>query len=229
MEAIGPNRTFIHPVSTEKSDEFTIDLAPISAKNSIGFTYKGHSDDSNAFGQGPLVIKPTWQQLSDKLQLLVEYSVNPSSGLETINFQNFVIVAHYEGARAGAVQSKPSGTHLKEQKLVYWRLGDITLTTKPHKVICRFTGSEGSVPTPGRIETRWEIQNLVSGSYAFGSGISLSRLELSKGKEKEVVAKEDDPFADEDATPLTSAGTWVDVEVARKFVSGKYEAVVNGA
>jgi hypothetical protein len=226
LEAIGPNRTFIHPVSTDKSDEFTIDLAPISTRSSVGFTYKGHSDDSNVLGQGPLIIKPAWQQLSDKLQLLVEYSVNPASGLETINFQNFVIVAHYEGSRASAVQTKPSGTHLKEQKLVYWRLGDITLSAKPNKVICRFAGFEGAVPIPGRIEARWEIQSLVAGTYAFGSGISLSRLEISKGKEKEVVVKEDDPFADEGVSGTLPAGqSWVDVQVARKFVSGKYEAV----
>ena len=124
------------------------------------------------------------------------------------------------------MQTKPSGTHLKEQKLVYWRLGDVTLNVKPNKVICRFTGSEGAVPTPGRIEARWEIQGLSSSAYNFGSGISLSRLEISKGKKKEVI-KEDDPFADEDAPSSaspTSERTWVDVGVRRKFVSGKYEA-----
>jgi hypothetical protein len=223
LEAIGPNRTFIHPVSTDKSDEFTIDLAPISTRSAVGFTYKGHSDEANVLGQGPLIIKPSWQQLSDKLQLLVEYSVNPASGLETINFQNFVIVAHYDGSRASTVQTKPSGTHLKEQKLVYWRLGDITLTVKPNKVICRFAGAEGAVPNPGRIEARWEIQNLVSGTYVFGSGISLSRLEVGKGKGKEVALKEEDPFADEDVG--VEGRKWRDVEVVRKFVSGKYEAV----
>ncbi|KAG9228495.1 Muniscin C-terminal mu homology domain-containing protein [Amylocarpus encephaloides] len=226
LEAIGPNRTFIHPVSTEKSDQFTVNLAPISSKSSIGFTYKVHSDDPSVINQGPLIMKPAWQQLSDKLQLLVEYSLNPESGLESISFNNLMIIAYHDGARATKVQTKPSGTHMKEKSLVGWKLGNVTLGSQPHKVICRFIGAEGNVPTPGRIEARWETQSLAS-IHSFGSGISLSRLDVSKGKEREL-PNSDDPFADEGgASPALqpqTPGTWTEIETSRKYISGKYES-----
>jgi len=111
-------------------------------------------------------------------------------------------------------QTKPTGTHIKEKSLVYWRLGDVTLTQEWHKIIARFVGAEGATPEPGHIEARWEIQ----GSYQIGSRISLSRLTNNKGKENE----EDDPFADDTIAPATLS-QWVDVETSKKFVSGKYE------
>lgn len=79
-------------------------------------------------------------------------------------------------------------------------------------------GSEGAVPEPGHVEAKWEVHGELG--EGVGSGISLSRLEIGKGKEKEV-EKVDDPFADEG---LASPGTWLDVPLGRKFVSGKYEA-----
>ncbi|KAF4636571.1 hypothetical protein G7Y89_g1512 [Cudoniella acicularis] len=225
LEVIGPNSTFIHPVSIEKADEFTIDLTHITSKTSAAFNYRVHTDDSNMSNQGPLLLKPAWKPQGDKLNLLVEYCLNPTSGTTPITFSNLVLVAMYEGARAAGCQTKPSGTHIKEKSLVYWRLGDVTLTNEPHKVICRFVGAENAVPTPGHIEARWEVQG--SAGQSVGSGITLSRLEPSKGKEREELSV-DDPFADESiASPLppgSPRGNWVDVETNRKFVSGKYEA-----
>lgn len=166
-------------------------------------------------------MKVAWKkQGSDKLGLVLEYSLNPACGAGPITFNNLVLVAIYEGARASACQTKPTGTHLKEKSLVYWRLGDMVLTNEWHKVICRFVGADGAVPEAGHIEARWEI-NSSTGS-GIGSGISLSRLEASKGKEKE----EDDPFADETMSPTTVSptGTWKEIPTHKKFVSGKYEA-----
>jgi F-BAR domain only protein len=176
-----------------------------------------HTDDSNLASQGPLLLKPAWKPQGDKLNLLIEYVLNPALGTNSITFSNLVLVAFYNGTRPTACQTKPSGTHLKEKSLVYWRLGDVTLTHEPHKVICRFVGAPGAVPEPGHVEAKWEVHSEIG--EGVGSGISLSRLEVGKGKEKE---REDDPFADESlATP---AGNWVEAPLARKFVSGKYEA-----
>ncbi|KAH6673801.1 Muniscin C-terminal mu homology domain-containing protein [Halenospora varia] len=223
LEVIGPNRTFIHQVSPEKTDEFSIDLSHISSKAAAAFTYRVHTDDANITAQGPLLLKPAWKPVGDKLNLLIEYSLNPTAGSEPITFTNLVIVATYEGARAAGCQTKPSGTHIKEKSLVYWRLGDVTLGTEPHKVICRFVGAENAVPAPGHIEARWEVQGSATAGATIGSGISLQRLEPSKGKEREELSI-DDPFADQGA-PSPLPGNWVDVETSRKFVSGKpYEA-----
>jgi len=224
LEAIGPNRTFIHPIIGDKPDEFTTDLATLSSKPSVAFTYRAHIDEENRTHQGPLLIKPSWKHQGDKLGLVIEYSLNPACSTEPLTFNNLVLVSVYEGARATACQTKPTGTHIKEKLLVYWRLGDVTLTQEWHKVICRFQGTEEACPQPGHIEARWEIHG--SSSLPIGSGITLSRLEAGKGKEKEKEKEEsDDPFADESVASLASpAGNWVDIETSRKFVSGKYEA-----
>lgn len=215
LEVIGPNRTFIHPVSPDKTDEYTINLNPILARSSAAFTYRVHNDDSTLASQAPLLLRPAWKLQGDKLNLLIEYSLSPASGANSITFNNLVIVALYNGSRPTACQTKPTGTHIKEKSLVYWRLGDVTLSHEPHKVICRLVGSEGAMPEPGHIEARWEVHGDLEG----GSGISISRLEPGKGKEKV-----DDPFADESAAPPSPVGTWRDVTLSRKAVSGKYEA-----
>jgi hypothetical protein len=221
LEVIGPNRTFIRPVTGDKPDEFTVDLATVSSKPSVAFTYRIHIDDENAPANSPLLLNVAWKPQGDKLALVVEYSLNPAYSTEPIAFTNLVLVAIYEGPRAIGCQTKPTGTHIKEKSLVYWRLGDVNLTHEWHKVICRFQGSEGACPEPGHIEARWEIHG--STGKPLGNGVSLSRLEPSKGKERE----NDDPFADESiASPTTvsPAGNWVEIETSKKFVSGKYEA-----
>ena len=179
-------------------------------------------DDENLASQGPLLLKPAWKRQGDKLGLLIEYSLNPASSADPVTFNNLVLVAIYQGPRPTNCQTKPSGTHLKEKSLVYWRLGDVTLTHEPHKVICRFAGTEGAVPEPGHVEARWEVQGSVGNPV--GSGITMSRLEPSKGKEKEESV---DPFADESmASPTTVSptGNWIEIETNKKFISGKYEA-----
>lgn len=144
-------------------------------------------------------------------------------------------VVTYEGNASGA-QTKPSGTHLREKHLVYWRLGDVTLTGETQKIVCRIIGAEGEEPKPGKVEARWEYAiplaatptdadeavTTAAAENIPGSGISLSRLQDRKGK-----GREDDPFADEDAVAAAAAVAgeqkWVDIPVVRKLVGGAYE------
>lgn len=138
-----------------------------------------------------------------------------------MTFHNLVLVAHYQGAKATTVKTKPSGIHLKDRQLVYWNIKEAVLnTTEPHRVISRFVGTADSCPEPGHIEARWELNG--SKDLPLSSGISLSRLESAKPKEES-----DDPFADESiASPTTTSpqGTWTEIETSKKIVSGKYEA-----
>lgn len=183
----------------------------------MAFTYRVHIDDKAASAKGPLLLKVAWRRQGDKLELRADYSLNPVYSAEPVTLHGLVLVAFYEGSKAIGCQTRPSGTHIKEKSLAYWRIGDVTLKNESSTVICRFLGAEGACPEPGHLEARWEIH----GSAA--SGISLSRLEPSQGKEKE----EDDPFADESiASPTTVSpvGNWVEVATNKKFVSGKYEA-----
>jgi hypothetical protein len=202
-------------VSDEKPDEFTIDVSSISPKSAVAFTYRVHIDDANLAAQGPLLLKPAWKPQGDKLALVIEYSLNPAYSSEPVSFHNLVLIAYYRGARATGCQTKPTGTHIKEKSLVYWRLGELTLNQEWHKVICRFVGAESAVPEPSHIEAKWEVQSSLG--HPLPSGISLSRLEAGKGKDKEEI----DPFADDSVSP---AGNWVEIETSKKLVGGKYEA-----
>ncbi|EFY96277.1 Fes/CIP4 domain-containing protein [Metarhizium robertsii ARSEF 23] len=217
LERIGPNRIFVQNASPDQPDQYALDLSHL-AKTSIAFSYKVFSDDSDPSGLGkhcPLLLKPVWKPQEDKLGLLLQYQLNPMSTLTApITLHNAVFVARYEG-KAISAQTKPSGTHLKDKHLVYWRLGDVTLTSDMQKIVCRIVGAEGICPSPGHVEARWEYT--ASGDALVGSGISVSRL-ADKGKGKELT--DDDPFAD--AGSATSQ-TWLDIPVIRKLVSGKYE------
>ncbi|KAF5019398.1 hypothetical protein F66182_8598 [Fusarium sp. NRRL 66182] len=218
LERIGPNRIFVQNSSPDHHDQFSLDVSHL-AKPATAFSYRVFSEESEATTLGehaPLLLKPAWKPQGDKLGLLIQYQLNPTSKLTApVSLHNVVIVATYEGRSSGA-QTKPVGTHLKDKHLVYWRLGDLTLTNEPHKMVCRIIGAEGAEPKPGHIEARWEYT--ASGDQLVGSGISISRLDEGKGKGKDI--SEDDPFADDTAS---TEQKWVDVPVVRKLVSGKYE------
>lgn len=221
LEKIGPNRIFVQNSTPDHPEQYLLDVSHLS-KTATAFSYRVFAPEADPLSlgqQAPLLLTPAWKSQGDKLGLLIQYQLNPASPFKApVTLNNVVFVATYEGRAAGA-QTKPSGTHLKDRHLVYWRLGDITLTPEPQKIVCRILGAEGVEPTAGHVEARWEY-SVPEGEVA-GSGISISRLEEEKGKGKEVV--EDDPFADESATAATPIQTWVDVPLARKLVSGKYE------
>ncbi|KAM3085126.1 Suppressor of Profilin deletion [Clarireedia jacksonii] len=211
LEAIGPNRTFIHPVSEDKSDEFTVDLASVSHKAASAFQYRVNVDETELSAHAPLLLRPAWKLQGDKLGLILEYALNPAFSSDPINFHQLIITAVYTGPKATSCQTKPSGTHIRDKSRIHWRMGDVTLTHTPQKLVCRLLNSEGAVPQPGHIEARWEIQ-----TPAVTSGISISRLEAPKD------AEELDPFADGSSAP--TVGNWVELETARKISAGTYEA-----
>ncbi|KAM5345082.1 hypothetical protein ACJ41O_010944 [Fusarium nematophilum] len=218
LERIGPNRIFVQNSSPEHHDQFSLDVSHL-AKTATAFSYRVFAEDSGtpSLGQhAPLLLKLAWKPQGEKLGLLLQYQLNSSSKFSTpVTLHNVVIVATYDGRSTGA-QTKPVGTHLKDKHLVYWRLGDVTLTDEPHKIVCRVIGAEGIEPKPGHVEARWEY--IASGDEVVGSGISISRLDEGKGKAKEL--SDDDPFADDSAS---TEQKWVDVPLVRKLVAGRYE------
>ena len=229
LESIGPNRVLV--TNTPAPDEFSIDLAHLTT-TTPAFTYRVHADtDTSLAAHCPIAIHPVWKPQADKLGLLLQYRLNPACALpRPVTLSNLVFIATYEGARASGVQTKPSGTHLKEKHLVYWRLGDVTLTEEWGKIICRVIGEQNAEPAPGRVEVRWEWAAPAHQGLEAGSGISVARLlPEGKGKGKAVDVEEEDPFADVGSAPAspdpTAAGrSWVDVPVVRRLVSGKYES-----
>ncbi|KAK4150514.1 Muniscin C-terminal mu homology domain-containing protein [Chaetomidium leptoderma] len=243
LESIGANRVLV--TNTASPDEFSIDLSHLTSGATPAFTYRVHADSDTALAtQCPITIHPVWKPQADKLGLLLQYRLNPSCALpRPVTLSNVVFVATYEGARASGVQTKPSGTHLKDKHLVYWRLGDVTLTEDWGKIICRVIGEQNAEPQPGKVEVRWEwaAPSLLppppptsSGGEegaAGGSGISVARLvPEAKGKGKAVDPdEEEDPFADVGSPPaspdfVSQGRRWVEVPVVRKLVGGKYES-----
>ena len=223
LEVIGPNRIFVQ--NTAQQDEFTLDTSHIQ-RTSVAFTYRPHADEPTSLAEHcPLAVEPTWKPAGDKLQLLLQYRRNPAAAAPApVRLHNVVFVATYEGARASGAQTRPAGTHLKDKHLVYWRVGDVALTDDWAKIVCRIVGDQGAEPKPGHVEVRWEYNPPAGSERDVGSGISVSRLQEGKGKEKAVV-DDDDPFADESvSSPPPTGGTWVDVPLLKKLVSGRYEA-----
>jgi hypothetical protein len=227
LEAIAPNRAFVDEISADRPGEYSINLAHLGRTN-VAFKYKVHIDSSNLSTHVPILLKPAWRPQGDKLGIVIEYSLNPVFGTQPITLHNFILIATYEGARIAGCQTKPSGIHVKEKSLIYWRLGDVTLSTSPQKVIARLIGAEGAEPKPGVVEAKWEFH--AQQGQVVGSGLGISMLEKEgngKGKEKEVI----DPFADESVLPSSglvgTQGKWVQVESARRLVAGKFDAVTS--
>jgi F-BAR domain only protein len=232
LEAIGPNRIFVTN-HADQPDQFTLDLNQLRpVQSTIAFSYRLHVEaDKPPVDRVPVLINPAWKPQGDKLGLLLQYKLNPTFKLEgsSVTLHNLVLFATYEGKASGA-QTKPSGTHLKEKHLVYWRLGDVTLTRGAdfNKIVCRIIGDAGVEPRPGKVEARWELS--YNNAEAEKDAITVSKLEEGKGKDKEVdvpVANDDDPFADTDAASKVSniEGRWVDIPGVRNAISGKYEAI----
>ncbi|CAM1503219.1 Fc.00g079950.m01.CDS01 [Cosmosporella sp. VM-42] len=221
LERIGPNRIFVHNTSPEHPDQFSLDVSHLQ-KTQTAFSYRVFADESETPSlsqHAPLFLKLAWKPQGDKLGLLIQYNLNQEAKFTApVTLHNVVFVATYDGRASGA-QTKPTGTHLKDKHIVYWRLGDVTLTNETQKIVCRVIGLEGIEPTPGHVEVRWEYS--ASGEEVIGSGISISKLYEGKGKGKEL--SEDDPFADESLASSTEQ-KWVDIPVTRKLVSGKYES-----
>ncbi|CAI6091255.1 unnamed protein product [Clonostachys chloroleuca] len=223
LERIGPNRIFVQNSSIDHPEQFALEISHLQ-KTSTAFSYRVFSPENDPMALSkntPLLLNPVWKPQGDKLGLLLQFSLNPDSDFEApLTLHNVVFVATYEGRATGA-QTRPSGTHLKERHIVYWRLDNVTLTNDTQKIVCRILGAEGVEPQPGHVEARWEYA-VPETHGPVGSGISISRLEETKGKGKEI--SEDDPFAtDEDGPGLAGDQTWVQVPLVRKLASGKYE------
>ena len=225
LEVIGPNRIFVRNAAPDRNDEYTLDTSHL-AKTATAFTYRVHSDADGADlgAHAPLLIRPLWKPKGDKLELLMQYSLNPAAAASGNDFpspvtlHNVVVFATYEGGRASGAQTKPSGTHLKDKHLVYWRLGDVHLAApdEPQKIVCRVVGAEGAELRPGHVEARWEYH--AGSRERSGAGISVARLGADKGKGRELDA--DDPFAD---VGTAEERRWEGVPMVYRLVSGRYE------
>ena len=216
LEKVAPNPTFI--TQTASSGEYTIGLSHI-IRPSVAFKYQVHLEESNLAAHCPVSITPSWKVEPTQSSVILTYAFNPAFVSPTgrrVSLKNVVVFINVQNAKALSCQSKPLGIFSKERNMVYWKLGDMSLdgyAEAPQKLLARFT-TDGEAKA-GNVEMKWEISG--EAAAGLGSGLGLSQLNSSKEEGGS------DPFADE-STSTSAAGTWKEVPVTRKIMSGKYIA-----
>lgn len=221
LEKVAPNTAFIMQAA-ERSGEYAVTLSSL-ARTAVAFKYQVHLEEATLPSHAPMVLTATWKIEPQQASVILGYAFNSafaSASKRSVSMKNVTIAIALEGAKANTCQSKPVGTFSKEKSLIYWKLGDITLSqydSGPQKLLARFaTESEAK---PGNVEARWEISG--EDALGLGSGLSISH----QGNSVEGVKEEgSDPFADEGVTPTPST-LWKEVPVVRTLISGKYIAV----
>ena len=217
LEKVAPNPSFIAQMPL-KSGEYSVNLSQIT-RPSVAFKYQVHLEDNNLAAHAPVSITANWKVEPTQASVILTYAFNPafvSPAKRSVSLKNVIVSIPVENAKALNCQSKPQGIFAKERSLVYWKLGDMTLdgyAEAPQKLLARFTTE--SEARPGSVEMRWEI----SGEAATGLGSGLSLRQMTSVKEE----GGSDPFADE-GTSTNASGSWKEVPVTRRIISGKYIA-----
>ncbi|KAH0283583.1 hypothetical protein M436DRAFT_43046 [Aureobasidium namibiae CBS 147.97] len=206
LEKVAPNPAFL-TAATEQPGEYSVNLGGIS-KTAVAFKYQVSSPGATA---APLLLNPAWKIEPTQTSAILSYSLNPAftlpAGQSSVTLQNVVLMLYLDPtSKASTCLSKPVGTFDKTKNLIYWQLGNITLSSTPGKLLARFQTPEGEAKA-GHIEAKWEV---VGADLGTGLGVSV--------KEE---AKEADPFADES---LGSAESWKRCAEVRRVVTGTYQA-----
>lgn len=224
LEKVAPNPAFIEQ-ALDSPGNYTVDLAKIT-KTSVAFHYQLHIENDNVAALAPLVLSPLWKAEPGQTSAILSYSLNPKfnlGGATSVTIRNLILVVRLEpGSKAISCQSKPSGTFSRDKALIYWRLGDVTLTEEqPAQAIRVRFFTEGEAK-PGNTEARWEISGEQTVSLGSGLGVSMSA-PLNEAKQD----PEADPFADTDETapPASPAIGWKPVATVKRITSGTYLGV----
>ncbi|KAM0719037.1 hypothetical protein Q7P37_004942 [Cladosporium fusiforme] len=214
LEKIAPNPAFI-TATANKEGEYSLNLGGI-AKTQIAFKYQTAGSH-----HAPLLVSLATKIEPAQTSIIASYSLNPSfpmpAGRETITLSNVVIALSLEGAKASSCLSRPVGTFSREKNLIFWPLGDVTLTVgaQPTKLLARFTTD--SEAKSGAVESRWELSG-AQNVEGLGSGVNVS-VKGENGAGAAGAAEAADPFADEEAS-----ASWREARGERKLVSGHYVA-----
>ena len=223
LEKVAPNPAFIEQVA-DSPGIYTVDLSRI-AKTSVAFHYQVHLESSNLASFAPLLLSPAWKSEASQTSVLLHYSLNPTYALgsaTSVTLNNLVLVIRLEpGVKTTSCQSKPAGTFSRDKGLIYWRVGDVTLSRDQPAQTMRARFLTDGEAKPGNTEARWEITG--EQSLRVGSGLSVSQTAPLDAKQE----GESDPFADadENAPPPSPAIGWRPVTSVKKIASGTYLGV----
>lgn len=222
LEKVAPNPAFIEQIP-DSPGSYTVDLAKIT-KTSVAFHYQLHIEDSSVAALAPIILTPMWKAEPKQVSAILNYSLNPQfdlRGSPSVTIRNLVLVIRLEpGSKATSCQSKPAGTFSRDKGLIYWRLGDVTLSKDQPAQSIRARFLTESEAKPGNTEARWEISGEQSLSLGSGLGVSLSAPSDAK---QDVEA---DPFADEDnISAAAPTMQWKPVPSVKRITSGTYLGV----
>jgi hypothetical protein len=217
LEKVAPNPHFIDQIAN-KDGTYSVSLTKIP-KTSVAFKYQVHLEPAHADTYAPLRIVPAWKVTPTQTLFMLSYSFNQSfssklsASSPSITLSNLILLVHVEPSSAtiSRCQASNGGTFAKERNVVYWRLGDITITKEaPAQVLKARLITDGEIK-PGNVEARWELLGM--------DGLGIERLESSDAEEGEA-----DPFADEEKESAKEVGKWVEVKSVRRLRSGTYVA-----
>ncbi|GME24304.1 Cytoskeletal protein syp1 [Neofusicoccum parvum] len=223
LEKVAPNPTFVDQVP-DKAGDYTVNLSSIT-RTQVAFKYQVHLDESNIASFAPIALTPAWKVEPSQTSVILTYTLNPSfrlaPGRTSITLSNVILVIHLDptGSKSSHCQSKPVGTFSKDKSLIYWRLGDVTLSADQPGQQLRARFYTEAEAKPGNIEARWEISG--DNASGHGSGLGVSQM-VQAGDSADAEA---DPFADESAAPATPSIAWKDVPIVKKISNGTYTAV----
>lgn len=224
LEKVAPNPAFVEQTG-DTPGSYTVDLSKIITKTQVAFHYQVHLDNSSLATFAPIVLAPAWKSEATQTSVLLHYSLNPTFELgdaTSVTLQNLVLLIRIEpGVKSTHCQSKPAGTFSREKGLIYWRLGDVTLSRdQPAQALRARFFTEGEAK-PGNSEARWEMTG--DHSVSIGSGLNISQTAAIEAKQD----GESDPFADDDenAPPASPGVGWKPVPSVKRFASGTYQGV----
>lgn len=216
-DKLAPNPAFIDALP-DRAGHFTVNLGQIT-KTQVGFKYQIHVAPETAAAHVPLLLATQWRVDAKQADCRLHYTLNPAYPADSLTFSDFAVVINVDtssGAKLQSCRASDGFKFRKESGMVYWRLGDVTLSKDaPSKPLLARIITEGEVK-PGTAEARWEVNGSI------GSGVILQKLEHDKGKGKEV---EEDPFADEgDDGSQKEKESWKEVTAIKKWRAGNYNA-----
>lgn len=159
----------------------------------------------------PVLVSLDWADRGNDLGVRWNYYLNPDFSSSPVKFNNLTLVLRYNGPTATRVQTKPVGEHIRREKRIYFKLGEVALVPgEMHRHIALLIGGEGAVCKPGHLDVLFELEGR-------GSGLVLER----KVKEGEI-----DPFDESDELV---GEAWDEVVAKRKLVAGDYDVAVEEA
>ncbi|KIW93196.1 uncharacterized protein Z519_05801 [Cladophialophora bantiana CBS 173.52] len=183
----------------------------------ICLKYQLHMEESNLAQYSPVLITPAWQIVEGQVSVIVLYSLNPVFGNGPLTLRNVHISVNLDttgegtGKAMSAMMAPTQGASFRRKaSSVVWRMNEFTVKPEQERLLVRFM-TQGGMAKKGGVEVKFEIP----GRTASGVGV------------EKLVAKENDPFADdggavEDAEPVKKS--WETVPTKSKLVSGRYTA-----